>query len=118
MKLLLCLVLLALVAGSHALPSDLIQTGPHPAVISLSGATPASAKSIDALNQNLTGYKGWQLPNVGHYSTWATATQDEPAGVPTSLLNFSSAIPKNLSDTSVGAANGNFTEINGTMVWT
>jgi len=103
---LLCVVLsvVVIVALSSALPSDLIQKAPKPGILSLSGTTPESAKAIDALNEPLWMFRAWEIPNIGHYASWA-ATYDQdleaPAGVPEKLLNFTEMrvdLPENVSE--------------------
>lgn len=85
-------------------PSDLIQIGPKPAMIQLSGTTPQSAKAIAATNEPLGMFKLRELPNIGHYASWAvTYDQDleSPVGVPDKLLNFSKmevVLPQNVSE--------------------
>lgn len=97
-------VVVALVAVSSAMPSDLIRTGPKPALLALSGTIPESAKAIDALNEPLGMFRAWDIPNIGHYASWAAVYDQDleaPAGVPEKLLNFTEMqvdLPENVSD--------------------
>ncbi len=118
-SLLLGLVLVVLVALSAALPSDLIQKGPIPALMSLSGTSPGSAKAIDATNGNLSeSPNSWVMPDLGHYfSGKREAVQSLQESVTKEQIKFSEAAPKNLSETNVGNTTENFTIINETMVW-
>lgn len=112
------LVLVFIVAGSQALPSDHIQTGPKPSVMALSGATPESAKAIDALNENLTAFQDGDLPDFGHhFSGLRQSVQSLNDSMTAVQAAFAEAQVKNLSETSIGNATGNITEINGTMAW-
>jgi hypothetical protein len=112
MRLLITILFVALIGLSVALPSDLIQTKPLPGKISLSGTTAESIKAIDALNDPLAKFQLTNLPNIGHYASWAlTYDQDteKPVGVPEKLLNFSEKQPENL--TSVGNPNADFVPV-------
>jgi len=98
------LIVVALAALSAAMPSDLIQKGPKPGLLALSGTTPESAKAIDALNEPLGMFRARDIPNIGHYASWA-ATYDQdleaPVGVPEKLLNFTKMkidLPENISE--------------------
>jgi hypothetical protein len=115
MRILVGVILVFLVALSQAAPSDLIQIGPRPVAIGLSGATPSSAKAIDALNEPLGMFKSTNLPNVGHYASWVAYVDqdlDAPVGVPMKLLNFSEMTPD--IPVSVGNTSTNITVINST----
>lgn len=125
-----CCILLAIlllsstvfvVADSHLLsnlkPSDLIVFRPGPVQpLGLQNVDPSSARAIAATNEPLGPYRNWELPNLGHRASRAAElSQDEPAGLSRSLLNFSASTPELLA--SVGNATANITIINGTMVW-
>jgi hypothetical protein len=133
------ITILVLVSVSSATrPSDLIETTPLPSTKSLSGTTTDSFNKIDATHEPLGLWKNFEVPNVGHYSSWAVPTEqanDSYEGVPRSLLNFSNQIiPRDLTN-SVGQEsnsseyfqlNGTIknsiigskpSEINGTFVW-
>ncbi len=104
-------------AVSSALPSDLIQTGSHPATISLSGVLPSSAKAIAATNENLTPWQDRFFADFGRYHSGIRGQQVNASSLTPSQKEFSEAEPVNLTNTSIGSANGNFTIINETLVW-
>jgi len=123
MKLLICLVLVALVGlslGRVALPSDQIHTAPLPGSIGLSGTVADSAKAIDATNPEFGLRTDWEIPNVGPLvSGRFTEEQEDNVGVPTAITNFSNqtpAIPANVYN-ETGNVTGNVTITNETMVW-
>lgn len=116
MKLLLCFTLVALVALSAALPSDIIQIGPKPGLLALSGATPESAKAIAATNENLTAFQGGDLPDLGHhFSGLRQSIQIINESITPVQAAFAEELVANL--TSIGNVTGNVTVINGTMAW-
>lgn len=111
-------IVLLFVAGSHAVkPSDLITFRSAPVEkLGLQNVDPSSARAIAATNEPLVRFKPWELPNLGHYASWkAELSQDEPAGIPKNLMNFSNTTPE--IPASVGNATENITMINDTLVF-
>lgn len=110
----LWLLLLQMVTGTNEIdPSALIKTSELPGVISLSGTNDASMKAINGLNAELRGTQTkWAMPDLGYYSSsMRSAEQEDNAGIPTSLINFTGNIPAIPMD--IGNAT-NVTEINET----
>jgi len=65
--------------GAASLPSDEIRHVPPPEVINLQHVDPTVPKLYAAQDGNLSMFRGWELPNLGHYASRATTvTQDEP----------------------------------------
>jgi len=119
-SLLILATLVLMPSGAHVvdakdpLPSEVLESQPHPGVVALSGVTPGSAEKIANMNDPLTKGVLRLMSDLGiKYSEKQTADQDAepPVGVPQKLLNFSEAQPINLSSTSIGDPNGNFTVI-------
>jgi hypothetical protein len=114
----LAIVLLFVAGVSHGVtPSDLITFRPAPIEkLCLQDVDPSSARAIAATNEPLVRFKPWELPNLGHYASWkAELSQDEPAGIPKNLMNFSNTTPE--IPASVGNATENITMINDTLVF-
>ena len=77
MKTLLPLLFLISLA-SAGLPSDEIRHVAAPGVINLQNVDPAAPKAFAAQDGNLSMFTLGELPNLGHYCTWAdTETQIE-----------------------------------------
>lgn len=87
------ITIVALVSVSSAdLPSDSIKTAPLPSKMSLTGTTIDSINRIDKTHEPLGMWKNFEVPNIGHYSSWAIPIvqgNDSREGVPRSLLNWS-----------------------------
>ena len=66
----LCVCVLLCVIAS-ALPSDLISHDTAPGVIDLQNVDPAAPKALSAQNVNLSAFGVEELPDLGHYCTWA-----------------------------------------------
>jgi len=114
----LAIVLLFVAGISHAVkPSDLITFRPGPAEkLSLQNVDPSSINAIADMNEPLSMFRMWELPNIGHYASWAQKTdQTGLTDQPNSLLNFTNTIPD--LPASVGNSSGNVTLINDTFVW-
>ena len=74
----LCVCVL-LCAFASALPSDLISHALAPGVIDLQNVDPAAPKALSAQNANLSAFGLTELPDLGHYCTWAnTEAQTGP----------------------------------------
>jgi hypothetical protein len=96
-------------------PSDKIVTAPLPGKISLSGTVDESMKAIDDMNEPLGMWQRWEVPNIGHYTSWKVdVVQEDSVGVPTALLNFSQQKPVDLNMTSVGNLSADFTVLDST----
>jgi hypothetical protein len=96
-------------------PSDKIVTAPLPGKISLSGTVDESMKAIDAMNEPLGMWQRWEVPNIGHYTSWKVdVVQEDSVGVPMVLLNFSQQKPIDLNTTSVGNLSADFTVLDST----
>jgi len=59
--------------GAASLPSDEIRHVPPPEVINLQHVDPTVPKLYAAQDGNMSMFHGWELPNLGHYASWATA---------------------------------------------
>jgi hypothetical protein len=111
-------------------PLDLIRPGAERKLVALSGTDPSSAKEIAALNEPLGPYEEWNLPNIGHYASWAvydvqginnSSINQDDLMVRVGLEAFANSIPP--LPASVGDPNAPTTDvsgattINGVMVW-
>lgn len=117
--LIFCLVISVLISSlaGAVRPSDLIERRAEPVgLISLENVDPSSIKTIADTNEPLTMFRMWELPNIGHYASWAQRTdQTGLTDQPSSLLNFTNTIPE--LPASIGNSSGNITLINDTFVW-
>jgi len=92
-KILIASIILFLAMLAQANPSDLIKTAPLPGVISLSGTVSSSLNAISATNPNLTRQEPWKMADIGtYYSYTKDEVQEDNAGIPKSLQNFSNTI--------------------------
>jgi hypothetical protein len=72
------LAMLLLISLASAMPSEEIRHVAAPGVISLQNVDPATPKLYAAQDGNLSMFSLRELPNMGHYCTWAdTEVQDE-----------------------------------------
>jgi hypothetical protein len=62
---------LLLISLAAALPSDLISHSPAPDVLDLRNVDPAAPKALSAQNANLSAFGLMELPDLGHYCSWA-----------------------------------------------
>lgn len=92
-------------------PASMIQAGPHPGLIALSGTSANSLAAIDSLNSDLMPFADNELTDLGHYySGTRAATQDievispvqlafigEVNDLPTDVGNMSVVVDENSS---------------------
>lgn len=101
--------------GSATRPSDLIKFRSSPVEpLNLNNVDPSSARAIAGINEPLTAFVPWELPNLGHRASWRADVfqeKEEMTGVPVALVNFTEMV------TDLPASVGNTTMINDTMVW-
>lgn len=70
--------LLLLISLASALPSDEIRHVSHPEVLDLQHVDPAAPKEFAAQDGNLSTFGLAELPDLGHYCSWAdTKVQTE-----------------------------------------
>ena len=73
------LIMIGITIASAALPSDLISHALAPGVIDLQNVDPAAPMALSAQNANLSAFGLTELPDLGHYCTWAnTEAQTGP----------------------------------------
>ncbi len=72
MKSTLILFVALISLGAATLPSDEIRHIASPETICLQHVDPAVPKLYAAQDGNLSMFMGWELPNLGHYASWAT----------------------------------------------
>ncbi len=114
-RIIIALILLSSLAVAER-PSDQIKYKDPAKLISLQNVDPSSIKTIADTNEPLTMFRMWELPNIGHYASWAQRTdQTGLTDQPSSLLNFTNTIPE--LPASIGNSSGNITLINDTFVW-
>lgn len=101
-------LLVALIGLSAAsLPSDEIRHIAPPSTIDLQHVDPAVAKLYGAQDGNLGPFRGWELPNIGHYASWATTAIQSETVLSDSQQDILTEVPSN--DTGINA-----TQINST----
>ncbi|NMC35380.1 MAG: hypothetical protein GYA36_23410 [Veillonellaceae bacterium] len=114
-RIIIALILLSSLAVAER-PSDHIKYKEPAKLISLQNVDPSSINAIADMNEPLSMFRMWELPNIGHYASWAQKTdQTGLTDQPNSLLNFTNTIPD--LPASVGNSSGNVTLINDTFVW-
>jgi len=101
-------LLIALVGLTAAtLPSDEIRHIAPPETINLQHVDPAVPKLYDAQDGNLSMFRGWELPNLGHYASWSTTAIQSETTLSDSQQAVLAEVPSN--DTGINA-----TQINST----
>lgn len=72
------LIMIGITIAHSTLPSDEIRHVAAPGVIDLQHIDPAAPKAFAAQDGNLSMFSLRELPNLGHYCSWAdTEVQDE-----------------------------------------
>ncbi len=99
--------LLLLISLASALPSDEIRHIAPPGVIDLRNVDPAAPKAFAAEDGNLSMFSLRELPNLGHYCTWADTEVQDEAVLTDSQRGILSEVPSN-------GTNENITIINST----
>lgn len=101
------LIMIGTAIASSSLPSDEIRHIAAPGVLSLQNVDPATPKLYAAQDGNLSTFHLTELPNMGHYCTWAdTEVQTEAV-----LSDSQKAV---LSETPSNSTRQNVTIINST----
>ena len=99
--------LLLLIPLVSALPSDEIRHIAAPGVIDLQNVDPAAPKAFAAEDGNLSMFSLTELPNLGHYCSWADIEVQDEAVLTDSQKAVLAAVPSN-------STNENITIINST----
>lgn len=112
------LVLFMLLAPAFAAdPASMIQLGPHPNLIALSGTSEASLAAIDGLNSNLPPFTDNELTDLGHYySGTRSATQDIEVISPVQLtfIGETNDLPANVGNASNESL---IVDANSSLIW-
>lgn len=104
------LLLMGITIASCSLPSDEIRHVAAPGIIDLQHIDPAAPKAFAAQDGNLSMFTRSEVPNLGHYCTWADTEVQTEAVLTDSQKDVISNVPSN-------ATGGNITVINSTLVY-
>jgi hypothetical protein len=105
MKYSLFALLLLVSLTSAALPSDEIRHVAAPGVISLQNVDPAAPKAFAAQDGNLSVFSLTELPNLGHYCTWADTEVQDEAVLTDSQKSILGEVPSNRTNENITIIN-------------
>lgn len=112
------LILIALLVPAFAAdPASMIQAGPQPSLIVLSGTSANSLAAIDSLNSDLAPFTNNELTDLGHYySGTRSATQDIEVISPVQLtfIGETNDLPANVGNASNESL---IVDANSSLIW-
>jgi hypothetical protein len=97
--------LILLISLASALPSDEIQHIAAPGVIDLQNVDPATPKAFAAQDGNLSMFSLRELPNLGHYCTWADQEVQTEAVLSDSQRAVLAEVPSNYTNENITIIN-------------
>ena len=92
-------------AFANALPSDEILHVVAPSVIDLQNVDPATPKAFAQQDGNLSMFTSGELPNLGHYCTWADTTTQDEAVLTDSQKSVLGEVPSNSTGENITVIN-------------
>lgn len=104
-KYLLITLLLLSSLASAGLPSDEVRHVAAPGVIDLQNVDPAAPKAFAAQDGNLSMFSLRELPNLGHYCSWADQEVQTEAVLSDSQKAVLAEVPSNSTGQNVTAIN-------------
>ena len=104
MKALLAMLLLISLA-SATLPSDEIRRIAAMEVLDLQHIDPAAPKALAAQDGNLSMHVERELPNLGHYCTWADTEVQDEAVLTDSQKSILGEVPSNRTNENITIIN-------------
>lgn len=104
------LIMIGTAIASSSLPSDEIRHIAAPGVLSLQNVDPATPKLYAAQDGNLSTFHLTELPNMGHYCTWADMEVQDEAVLSDSQKAVLSETPSNSTRQNVTIINSTSTD--------
>lgn len=89
------LLLMVVTIASSSLPSDEIRHVAAPGIIDLQHIDPAAPKAFAAQDGNLRMFTRSEVPNLGHYCTWADTEVQTEAVLTDSQQAVLAEVPSN-----------------------
>ena len=105
MRHILFALILLISLASAGLPSDEIRHVAAPGVIDLQNVDPAAPKAFAAQDGNLSMFSLRELPNLGHYCTWADTEVQDEAVLTDSQKAVLAAVPSNITNENITIIN-------------